>query len=519
MFELSPKTTRILTLLLCTSWFGFLIGTMILGFSPSCRWVLIPIILFSLISIYFTLCRNNLTIWEIAFSRRALVFVFAVQTTAWLIWTIQGYYSFEFNTFDTGIFAQLSYHFWKTGHYFSSVLRMHGFADHFTPILAILSPLYAIFPSFLLFPILKVFAFGVAASFLYRSSEYILGKDHPWICIAPVLFLLNKYVSAIMMMEFQPSTIAIPFLLGALHYGAQEKYKKMYVFLFLLLLFKEHLGFCWATVGIYLFFFKKQRARGVVIGALGILITLFIFKGFMPWIAGRIIHHEARISLFAFPQEKLSAIFKATRSVVFLPLFSPLAFLATIPSFVLTICGGIPEMVSLHFHYHDVAITALHFMAIYGLKSIWDCQKKFEQGQMFIQAAFALFFFSFFFGDFSNQVSKKIYKARPSVEELDLVEQINAIKEPLEEPTVELYVQDYLGPYFFKSDNLHSIISLNFLKRLPPSGYIVLSPIAPPFPLSNEELNILWQSLDSSPNVKRQPSSQHLGVWTIRSNN
>ena len=500
------------------AWISYLVGTVALGYRC-----------YSLQLLPFTFClllsaflishqrrRNkNFHLWDLP--KVTFILLLIGQTIGWIACCIIGFYSFKFNNFDTGIFANLTYHFFATGHYYSSILEMHGFADHFTPALALLSPLYAIFPSFLLFPMLKIVAYAVAALILADCSGLLLKENSEYRFVVPILFLLNRSVCNWMMMEFQPSSLAIPFFIAALMYAFKENYGRMGICLFVIMPFKEHLGVCWIVTGLYIIFFKRRTGLGITVAVSGIVLSCSIYGWIMPCYAHGPVHHNSRFGPLTLLDRKFQLLINSLLSVSLLPLLQPLAILICIPAFAVSLMSNDKLMTTLDFHYHDVGITALFFFSIYGLKNLVE-----GNFARHFRALHKRFFTSWVPGIcliliviLNNRFPAKYILANwPDSNRLHLLDEINQVREMYEiDPRTNLFTQENIGPHFFRSANLHSILSSFLVGTIPPHSVVVLAPTLDPQPLTAQQMVEVIKNLDDSPKLVRVKAFREIAVW------
>lgn len=429
-------------------------------------------------------------------TKRKLFLFFLIQLLGWLVLIPVEFYSFEFNNFDTGIFANNIMRWRETGEYYSSILGMHAFADHFTPNLLLFTPLIALWKSFIWLPLAKVGAWAWSIYLLVILSHDVLGRKSPYRYIVPGIYLLNQFVANAMLMEFQPSSLAIPCIILAFRLAYHERIIPLVAVLIGILGFKEHLGVVWISIGSFLILERHRTRLGLLLITFGIVEGFLIYKWLMPVFAKGVVHHDARIAPFSGLFRKVILIIKAVFSFGGLPLFARYGLLYALPGFVLVLMGGDPGMQSFDHHYHDVGFALLACSSILGLRSVRDriftdqiTPQRIINCVVLVILAQAVRFPTFY-----------IRREWPSHEMLAAHRDLSRVKSYIAEHSpLEIWTLDHLGPYFFDQLNLKSIsqpelppLSLSSAPRL-----IVLSPIVKTYPLWGREYQLLLTRLNA----------------------
>ncbi len=213
------------------------------------------------------------------------------QSAAWIFlgaWLLLGCYlalrqhaAFHTHLFDTGYYTQV---LWNTAHgnWFANSLKYPSFlADHFSPILLLLAPLFWIWPTSYPLQVTKIVALGIPIVPLY----YLLRHNHPRIAPLFVLaYLLNPLLHQTALEEFHEIVLAAPLIGLACYAARREQIKLLLASLGLLLLVREDMGVYVALFGLYwLSCYPAQRWLGPALIAAGV-----------AWMAG--------VSLLVLPQ-------------------------------------------------------------------------------------------------------------------------------------------------------------------------------------------------------------------------
>ena len=107
--------------------------------------------------------------------------------------SLKKYYAFGYNAFDLAIFNQV---FFNTaeGRWFDMTINLNSYlADHFTPIIFLLLPIYKLIPRPETLLILQTVILALSAWPLYKISEYI-SKDSLISLVVAILWLVNPFI-------------------------------------------------------------------------------------------------------------------------------------------------------------------------------------------------------------------------------------------------------------------------------------------------------------------------------------
>jgi uncharacterized membrane protein len=265
--------------------------------------------------------------------------------------------AFNTRTYDLARFDQA---IWNTLHgrfLFSSILHQSILANHFSPLLAALSPLFLIWDDVKVLFVaqaVSVAASGIPLYQIVRSRRPALA---PWFLLA---YYLNPALHEVTVFEFRRVVLAMPFLALALYALYAKKRLLMALGLGLALLCKENVGFIVFMVGFYLLAFERDWRWGAPLMLLGmgwlVVVSLWVIPAFAPpdrqleaypqlyyfgelgdsfaAIAGNVLRDPMAIVGRLFGRERWAALWRT-----FLPLGLALPFLA--PEWVL-IC--VPTM-------------------------------------------------------------------------------------------------------------------------------------------------------------------------------
>ncbi len=309
---------------------------------------------------------------SIVANRRLFYFLFGYMAIFWPGLAIVKYYSFQFHLFDTGVFANMLAKLVNTGRFYSTVLEQNALADHFCPNLTLFYPLFSWKMNFLWLTGFKILAYLATALLLIRLGKLIIGLESKAVYIAPVLFLFNMLISRTLDFEFQPSALALPFIVLGFIFALEKKYIQMALALVFMVGFKEHLPLVWISLGIFLILYRRQQKKaGILLIVTGAVMGLLIFLFVMPYFNNGIApSHSGKFGPFSLIPEKLGLLALAFTTVGFLPLFSPKSLLFILPAFAISLISNVPNMVTIHFHYLDMPAVILFVGVICGIADL-----------------------------------------------------------------------------------------------------------------------------------------------------
>ncbi len=168
---------------------------------------------------------------------------------------------------------------WNTLHgrfFIKGAVGVSFFAEHFSPILLLLVPLYALFSSPVTLLIIQALAAALAVIPLYLIARMKFSMK--WAAVAISLsYLFSRVVNYGLMYDFHME-IFYPLLFFWAFWAWERKlWKTLFIFLILALMVKEDAGVAIIGLGFYLISLKYWRRGIAIISLSAICITLFIF--------------------------------------------------------------------------------------------------------------------------------------------------------------------------------------------------------------------------------------------------
>ncbi len=226
------------------------------------------------------------------------------------------------------------------------------FASHFSPVLFLLFPFYALFPYALTLFVIQAVAIGSGVVAVFLIARTILKNDLYGLLSALIYAVYPSVVAS--SSYFVPEIMAVGFFLWALFFWIRRTYPPAVLFLLLTLATKELMALLVFSFGIFVLVYDRKYILGPLIMA-GSLIYLFaslawiipafagedyIFFGHYkhfgnsPRDAVRTVIQQPRVLLeFIFSNSTLKYLLRILRPVCFLPVLGIKVMIANIPIF------------------------------------------------------------------------------------------------------------------------------------------------------------------------------------------
>ncbi len=330
--------------------------------------------------------------------------------------TILKHNAFQTYAWDLGIFNQS---FWTTLHngklFYSTVELLvnpsgNFFGIHFSPIIFIVLPFYALYPSPQLLLVLQSFVLALGALPLYKLAKHV-GKHRTFALSFVFAYLLYPPLQGINSFDFHVQSFLPLFLLSVFYFFETQNWKPYFLFIFLSLMVEEHAAMIIAFVGLFAILqhrthllneFKNKNLKDTLLlvsfltiasAVLWYVLTNLFHNAFFPvnqtfistfkaasdW---RILGTEDPIAIpfyvFLHPANAMAALsYDSALKVSYLvSLFGPVAFMSffkvryllpTVPWFVYALFSNYQPYYLIFFQYPAYVIAFIFIAAIYGL--------------------------------------------------------------------------------------------------------------------------------------------------------
>jgi uncharacterized membrane protein len=373
---------------------------------------------------------------------------------------------------DLGTYDQVV---WNTthGHFFDNSANMLGnrnyLGAHFSPILLLFVPFYAIVasPKWLLF--FQVVAAGGSAIFIYQFAREKLKKAYLGIVFL-LSYLLNPYFHNGLLYDFHEVVFAVFFAAGAFFFLEKRNNKLFILFSALLALSQEHMALLVFMMGVYAFVAQKRYKFGLTAAAAALSYFLLVMLALIPhfsatgnpsliannslyplryrWMgkslgemAKNMFFHPFEIAKIVLNGERLNYLY-----ALIVPVFSLAVFawpvIIVIPIILINLLSSLPLTYSVFFYYSAVIMPFIYFSAIITFKRWFSGNRPFEK--MFAVFVSVCSAFVFFTGSLVPGASNMTWQDfLPSAN----AKKIEAIKNILP-ADASISVQHNLGPHF-----------------------------------------------------------------------
>jgi uncharacterized membrane protein len=315
------------------------------------------------------------------------------------------YYTFHEGTYDLVIFDQAirSYAHLQPGYSPAKGLHNFGIAnfsvlgDHFSPIDALLAPLYWIANSPLNLLIAQAVLFALAVPPIWVFTRRAFGDGRKRKGTAAAYFVAAAYgiswpLASAAAFDFHEAAFAPPLTALALERLQKGRLKTALVCLAGLLLVKEDMGLYVAGMGLGLAITRRlgiprQRLTGVLIAAVSLVYTFLAVYVFIPGMGGKgnyywaydqlgpdvpsaarsvLTDPVAAAQIIGTPPVKLSTLLTLFAPFLFLSLLSPIV-LAAIPLLLERMLGDkFPDWWATAYQYNAYVVVPIAFAAVDG---------------------------------------------------------------------------------------------------------------------------------------------------------
>ena len=215
-------------------------------------------------------------------SRLLLWLFIIIYIVLFSILSLKKYDIFAYNVFDLAIFNQV---FWNTlhGNWFDMTVNINIYlADHFTPIIFLLIPFYAIYPKAESLLILQNIFLALSTWPIWLVTKYI-SKDKIMALIVALLWLFNPFVHNTNLYEFHLLPIAIFFIFWVFYFYQKNNFKLFLLFFILALLVREDISIVLFSFSILAFFDKRKltwKLTPIILSAIYFVLAIKIISFF-----------------------------------------------------------------------------------------------------------------------------------------------------------------------------------------------------------------------------------------------
>ncbi len=312
-------------------------------------------------------------------------FIFGVIFIYFIVFSVisvNRYWQYQTNYLDFGIYDEA---IWKASRFRVPIVDKGengriNLADHFTPGMYLLSPVYWFTDSREVMFVLQVLAVSLAAWVGYLIAKTRIGNKIALFSLI-VSFLGFVGTQNALITDIHEITYAVLPLMLVFWAIEKNKWKHFFVFLILLLSFKENLAGVAVGIGLYIIFrYRKTHVRkglfAIIIGLVwGALVTMYVIPFMNQGVyAYTPTHLEGEnliqmLSRYFSTQTKRDTLFYTFSTFGFLPIFdiASWALIAEhyLERFVLSTAG---TRIDLGFHYNAIIVPILFMSSLNTLE-------------------------------------------------------------------------------------------------------------------------------------------------------
>ena len=325
------------------------------------------------------------------------------------------YMQYTFKTFawDLGIMTQSLWTTLNSGKILYSTLEVpYGnptgifLGVHFSPILFLILPVYAIYQSPQTLLVFQSFILGIAALPLYWIARDKLGNKTYGLAFA-VAYLLNPALQGVNTYDFHVEIFTPVLILFAFYYLDKGKWLKALPFIALELTTVEFAPFIVFALGLY-FFLKKTlenravqqgtrtRAKGLIVPAALMIVSvacLYLaiqvisiinplktggtYGNWSYWgynvseIITNVLRHPLQaITVMFTPIDKPYYVILLFSSALFLPLLAPIELLTAVPWLIAALLTDYPPYYQPYYQYSTLVVGQLFIAAVFGFHKL-----------------------------------------------------------------------------------------------------------------------------------------------------
>ena len=295
--------------------------------------------------------------------------------------------------FDLGIFAQVA---WSTANgrpFYTSLagVTTNFLGEHFAPLLAVLAPVYGVWPDARALLVVQTLALAAGAFPLFAFGRARLGARLAVVVV--VAYFLSPLLQSVALFDFHEIALAVPLLMAAGAALLDERPGATLLWLGLALLAKEEVALIAVAMGLYAWLIQRRRRFGLGLAAGGMAWTALLFGWVMPAMSpnatgypfldrygalgstpGEILRtlftQPASVARVAATRDKATFVLQLLVPLGGLPLLGWPAVLLVVPPLAYLLLANYKFMSSISFHYTAPLIPFLFLATVVALQRL-----------------------------------------------------------------------------------------------------------------------------------------------------
>lgn len=276
-------------------------------------------------------------------------------------------------SWDLGIFTEAVARYAHLQAPYVPIKGMSQLGDHWSPILALLAPVFRVFPTPVTLLVAQAALAAVSVVPVYRAADHLLGRRGEARLIAAA-YGSSWGLAQMVWYDFHEVAFAVPLLAFSLSALACGRHRAAVWWALPLVFVKEDQGWTVAAVGLVLALVYRRRLAGGLLAAWGVAWSLLATYVLVPaadpkhvypyWKDGPHLHHLGVLASGWETKGPLIALLLLPTAG--LALRSPLAF-AAVPALALRLVSSDPGYWQTTWHYSATAMPILVLAAVDGL--------------------------------------------------------------------------------------------------------------------------------------------------------
>ncbi|MBM3464540.1 MAG: DUF2079 domain-containing protein [Armatimonadetes bacterium] len=219
---------------------------------------------------------------------------------------------FQTSAYDLGLYMNAIHNTAHGNWFHESIMDMHYLGDHFSPVFALLAPLWRLWPDARMLLLLQCLVLGSALVAVYLLSLTLVGRK--WCAPAvALLFATNMYLHRVDAFDFHPMALAVGSTLWLLYAIERGRYRWAVLLTILTMIIEEPILPPLAVALFLLAAFKQEfRSTGVFLGCLVTAYFMCVVMWWMPYFLNenRLTHIGRYAAFGSSPGEMLGNVLR-----------------------------------------------------------------------------------------------------------------------------------------------------------------------------------------------------------------
>jgi len=316
-------------------------------------------------------------------------------------WQYQaGYY--DFGIFDTAIWSVSRFKAPIIDHFVVGGKVI--FADHFSPSIFLISPVYWLTSRSEVLLLVQSAAVAVSGYFLFLISKHFTKNKLAQLATISSYFLFIGLQNAIIF-DFHPITVAtLPMMIS--YWSIIKKNKKVFLISFFITLgFKESLALWGIGLSFFIYLFNKEwRKTAFFVLLSSLLWGIIASQVIIPYFSGNSYHYNPNLSggifsvihRFFDSPKKIKTVFQTMESFLFLPILHPPSLIIILTNFASRFLTSGPIRWDLGLHYNAEIAPTLGLSTAIGFSYI----RKFFRNKVLSSLSILLILYSLYLHQF-----------------------------------------------------------------------------------------------------------------------